>query len=144
MGKLVLIIDADDIERRYIAAILAADGFDLVQTGSIIEGLVYGLRANPAVVVVAEQVEAGAVPAADVLPVLRRLTDAPVMVIGGGDGGEEASAFSGADYYLARPFRPAELSSRARMLARRADPAPGDRQEPRVPDPQWSLGPVAA
>lgn len=140
----MLIIDADDIERRYIAAILAADGFDLVQTGSIVEGLVYGLRANPALVVVAEQAEAGAVPAADVLPVLRRLTDAPVMVVGGGGGDEETAAFSTADYYLARPFRPAELSSRARMLARRADPAAGDWQGSRVLDQHWSLGPVVA
>jgi len=116
--SLVLIIDPDQIERRYIAAILAADGFDLVQVASVIEGLVQAARREPSLVILAE--ETAPVSVEDAIAVLRRLTDAPLMVVGdGGDGEGLATLRAGGDFFLARPFTAPELAGRVRMLVRR-------------------------
>ncbi len=118
MENLVLIIDQDDIERRYIATVLAADGFDIIQVGSVVEGMVQEMAHEPALIVVAE--ETPPVGVDEVIALIRRLTSAPVMVVGGGgDTGELASLRSGGDYYLSRPFRGAELTARARLLVQR-------------------------
>jgi DNA-binding response OmpR family regulator len=119
MDTLVLIIDQDEIERRYIATVLAADGFDVIQVGNLVEGMVQEMAHEPALIVVAE--ETSPVRVDDVVALIRRLSNAPVIVVGdGGDSGEIASLRSGGDYYLARPFRGAELSARARLLIQRA------------------------
>jgi len=116
--SLVLIIDPDQIERRYIAAILAADGFDLVQVASVIEGLVQAARREPSLVILAE--ETAPVSVEDAIAVLRRLTGAPLMVVGDGGGGEGVATLrAGGDFFLARPFTAPELAGRARMLVRR-------------------------
>lgn len=121
----MLIIDPDEIERRYMAAILAADGFALIQVGGAIEGMVQTMEHDPALIVIAE--EAGPVGVQEVIPIFRRLTAAPLMIVGGGGGGggsEEGAALMGeGDYHLARPLRAPELALRARMLVRRRDPA---------------------
>lgn len=115
----MLIIDPDQTERRYLAAILAADGFDLVQVATVIEGLVQAARREPSLVVLAE--ETAPVSVEDAIAVLRRLTGAPLMVVGDGGGGEGmASLRAGADFFLARPFTAPELAGRARMLVRRS------------------------
>jgi DNA-binding response OmpR family regulator len=119
MDNLVLIIDQDDIERRYIATVLAADGFDIIQVASVVEGMVQEMAHDPALIVVAE--ETAPVRVDEVIALLRRLSKAPVIIVGGGDDSDElASLRGGGDYYLARPFRGAELSARARLLIQRA------------------------
>lgn len=114
-----MIIDQDDIERRYIATVLAADGFDIIQVGTVVEGMVQEMAHEPALIVVAE--ETPPVRMDEVIALIRRLTEAPVMVVGGGgDSGEITSLRSGGDYYLSRPFRGAELAARTRLLIQRA------------------------
>ncbi len=132
----MLIIDPDDIERRYIAAILAADGFDVFQVPSTIEGLVQAMKAGPDLVVISE--ETHPVRVHEAVSVLRRLTSAPLMIVGTGEsGGEMASLREGGDFYLTRPFGAPELASRVRMLIRRAGARPetaGERPEDRAND----------
>jgi DNA-binding response OmpR family regulator len=119
MGNLVLIIDQDDVERRYISTVLAADGFDIIQVASVVEGMVQEMAHDPVLIVVAE--ETAPVRVDEVIALLRRLSNAPVMIVGGGgDSDELASLRSGGDYYLARPYRGAELTARARLLIQRA------------------------
>lgn len=140
----MLIIDPDQIERRYMAAILAADGFDLVQVATAIEGLVQAARREPSLVILAE--ETGPVSVEDVIAVLRRLTAAPLMVVGDGGGGEGlASLRAGGDFFLARPFTAPELAGRARMLVRRSREGrtedAGAGQAGQKPQPPGSGGP---
>ena len=119
MEDLVLIIDQEDVERRYIATVLAADGFDLIQVATVVEGMVQAMAHDPALIIVSE--ECGPVRVDEVIALIRRLTEAPLMVVGGGgDSGELASLRGGSDYYLARPFRGAELAARARLLIQRS------------------------
>jgi two-component system alkaline phosphatase synthesis response regulator PhoP len=54
------------------------------------------------------------------LPLLRRLTESPIIVLG--SGGEMAmvrALFQGADFYLTRPVNVRELIARIRALLRR-------------------------
>jgi DNA-binding response OmpR family regulator len=118
MADLVVVIDVDETERRSVAAALAADGLDLVQVESVVEGLMRVVDKEPSLIVIAEG--PGPVQVVDVLPVIRRLTQAPVLVIGDDSGpGEGITLDRGADFFLARPFRPSELAVRARVLIQR-------------------------
>lgn len=119
MEDLVLIIDQEDVERRYIATVLAADGFDVIQVATVVEGMVQAMTHDPALIIVSE--ETSPVRINEVISLIRRLTEVPLMVVGGGgDTGELASLRGGSDYYLSRPFRGAELTSRARLLIQRS------------------------
>ena len=119
MEDLILIIVQEDVERRYIAAVLAADGFDLIQVPSVVEGMVQTMAHDPALIIIAE--ETSPVLLDELIALIRRLTAAPVMIVGsGGEGGELASLKGGGDYYLARPFRGTELAARARALIQRS------------------------
>jgi hypothetical protein len=80
-----LIIDQDDIERRYIATVLAADGFDIIQVGSVVEGMVQEMAHEPALIVVAE--ETPPVRVDEVIALIRRLSNAPVIIVGEAEKG---------------------------------------------------------
>jgi len=124
VGNLVLIIDPDDTERRYIATVLAADGFDLLQVAGLIEGMVMEMAHGASLIVLAE--DTGPVRVEDVIALIRRLSEAPLMIVGpAGGGGELAALRVGGDYYLERPFRAAELAARARSLIHRGRSADG-------------------
>ena len=127
MTGLVVVVDADETERRSVATALAADGLDLVQVESLVEGLVQAVNTEPALIIIAEG--PGPIRMDEVLPVYRRVTRAPLLVIGdGGDPGEDVLLDRGADFFLPRPFRPSELAVRARVLIQRGQ---GPRREPR-------------
>jgi DNA-binding response OmpR family regulator len=127
MASIVVVVDADEAERRSIASTLAADGFSLTQVESLVEGLVQALETNVELVVIAE--DKGPMGIDEVLPVYRRVTRAPLLVIGDGGGpGEDVLLDRGADFFLPRPFRPSELAVRARVLIQRG---PGPRRERR-------------
>lgn len=114
----MLIIDEDDTERRYIATLLAADGFDVIQVQSVVAGLVQEMAHEPALIILAE--ETSPVRVHEVIALLRRLSKAPVIVVGGGGEIDELTSLdSGGDYYLSRPVRGAELTTRARQLIQR-------------------------
>lgn len=118
MVGVVLIIDPDELERRRLQRAFADADLELVEAGSAIEGLFETLERDPLLILLAEQVpplEAG-----ELLLVLRRISGAPIIVIGGGDEPDEASALDlGADFYLRRPFGAQVAVARARALLRR-------------------------
>jgi two-component system KDP operon response regulator KdpE len=126
VDDLVLIVDRSSIERRYVAAILAADGFHVVQMAGVIEGFIEVMEKDPALIVLAEETEP--LQPEEVISVVRRVSSAPVMVLGGGElPAETPSLMSGGDFYLKRPFGPADLAGRARMLTSRRRATPEDR-----------------
>ena len=118
VNESVLIIDPSEAERLWLARALHGTKFEVIEAASAIEGLLETLERNPDLILLAEDVpplEAG-----DLLPVLRRLTAAPIMVIGGGGDPEEIAAVDlGADHYLRRPFSAQVLLARARAVLRR-------------------------
>ena len=129
VGSLVLIVDDNQLERRYMAALLAADGFDVVQVERAVEGLVAVTAVEPALVILASgaglAAEAKRVRVHQLVRVFRRITKAPVAIIGDPeptDGVE--SLVSGGDLFLPRGFSASELISRSRMLVRRQDDLP--------------------
>lgn len=126
MSSLVLIIDEDELERRYVGALLAADGFDVMQVEQAIEGMVAISAIEPSLVILALgptlTAEAGKVRIPQLVRVLRLITNAPLAVIGDPQPSDEIeSLVSGGDLYLPRKFGATELISRCRMLVRRKD-----------------------
>lgn len=114
----VLIIDADDLERRCLSQMFRQARFDIVEAAASVEGLFQILESDPALILLAEEMPP--LQAADLLTVLRHLTDAPIVVIGSGGGPDEVTALDdGADYYIRRPLSRAVLLARSRALLRR-------------------------
>lgn len=122
MPQKVLVIDQDDLERRRVVRDLAEAGMAVVEASSSVAGFLDVLEQLPDLIVMAEEMpplEAG-----DLLSLLRRLTDAPLIILGSGGEPPEVSALErGADAYLRRPFSPATLLAWARALLRRYRPS---------------------
>lgn len=118
MVALVLIIDPDEVERRRLRRALADAGLNLAEAKRPIEGLSEAMERDPDLILLAEQVPP--LEGRELLLVLRRITDAPVIIIGSGDEPEELDVLDlGADFYLRRPFDPRTAVARARALLRR-------------------------
>lgn len=122
MDDLVVVIDADRLERYFIAAALAADGLSVVQSARAVEGITRVMDWEPSLVVIAEDQEP--VDLEETLSLLRRVTRSPVIVIGSGDEPDEIRLLSkGGDFYIQRPVSASGLLLRVRALSRRGDPA---------------------
>jgi DNA-binding response OmpR family regulator len=123
MDGLVLIIDADELERRYISALLAADGFDVTQVARPAEGMIVAASGRPSVVILASQREGAdrqrSVRLKRLVRVFRRITGVPLVIIGDPETCDEVELLvSGGDFFLGRGFAASELISRIRMLLR--------------------------
>jgi len=118
MSQRVLVIDEDELERRQVVGDLLSAGMAVVEASSSVQGLFSVLEEAPDVIVMAEEMPP--LEADDLVSLLRRLTNAPLIILGGGDDPIEVSALDrGADAYLRRPFSLALLLARARALLRR-------------------------
>ncbi len=118
MAEPILLVDTNDVERRRLSRALEQAGFRVVEAASGVEGLFQVLESAPVLILLAEEVPP--LEAADLLMVLRRISDAPLIIIGrGGDPEEVAALEDGADFYARRPFSPEVLLARARALLRR-------------------------
>ncbi|MEE8518013.1 MAG: response regulator transcription factor [Dehalococcoidia bacterium] len=117
MPRLVL-IDTDEAERQHIAAALTSAGFEALEASGSVEGLLLVLDSSPDLIVIAEEMpplEAG-----DILQILRRASDAPIIVIGsGGEPDEVAILESGADSYMRKGASLRLLTARFNALLRR-------------------------
>ncbi len=97
MAEVVLIVDPDEVERQHLQRTFAVEGCYVVEAGGAIEGLLEALEQEPILILLAEEVPP--LQAGDLLPVLRRLTESPIIVIGnGGDPDEVAALDLGADF----------------------------------------------
>lgn len=140
MSSLVLIVDEDQLERRYISAILAADGFDIIQVEHAVEGMVAITAIEPALIILASgprlSEEARTVRIPQLVRVFRRITNAPLAIVGDPQPSDEIeSLVSGGDLYIPRSFGASELISRCRMLVRRTGEPPDPSAElDREPD----------
>ncbi len=118
MFENVLVIDSDDLERRRLRRALLKRGLTIFEADNAIAGLFETVEHDPDLILLAEEVRS--LVAGDLLAVLRLMTSAPIIVIGGGGEPEEVAMLeSGADFYLRRPFSPRVLVSRMGSLVRR-------------------------
>ncbi len=123
MPQLAL-IDADEVQRRRTASALAAAGFSILQASGSVEGLLQVLESGPDLIIVAEEMPP--LQAGDLIAVLRRVSDAPIIVIGDdGDPSEIAALASGADVYVRRRDSHRLLTARVIALIRRFPPREG-------------------
>ncbi len=118
VNEAILIIDAAEVERLWLVQACQRAKFKVIEAAGAIEGLFETLERNPDLILLAEEVPP--MQAGDLLPLLRRLTSAPIIIVGGGSDPEEVSAvYLGADVYLRRPFSARALVARAHALLRR-------------------------
>ena len=124
-GALVLVIEDEPPMRRFLRAMLRANGYQVVEAETAREGLVQAAGRNPEVILL----DLG-LPDADGVEVarqLRRSTRVPIIVISarGKEQDKVAALDNGADDYLTKPFDAPELLARIRVALRRAA-APDD------------------
>ena len=111
--------EIDDLELDWIASIFRQSGFEVVRASDAIEGLPKVLKVDPNLILLGEEVPP--VEVGDFLPVLRRLSDAPITIVGGrGLPLEMRALVMGTDFYLRRPIKRDVLFARARALLRRS------------------------
>lgn len=112
----VLVLVAEKTSSLIVA--IAQAGYQVMEVGSSGEALQETLRRALDVMIVPD--DADPVDGADLLPLLRQITSATIVVVG--EGGENRMAralFQGADAYWTHPVDTGEVSSRLRALLRR-------------------------
>ncbi len=112
----VLFLTTDDLS--YLMALVAQAGHKVVPAYTSYDMPSLLATARPEAVIIpegAEPLEEG-----DLLPYIRKSTDAAILVVGKG-GQEQATLalFRGADAYLTHPVEPAIVRGRLRALLRR-------------------------
>ena len=118
----ILVVDDDAVSRHVLAQTLASAGMPAVLVGSGLEALEYLAKAPPPSAVLLDLV----MPEPDGFAVLRflrnhpRLAELPVVVLTALDSDEDIERMfaRGADDYVHKPFRPAELVARLRVQTR--------------------------
>jgi DNA-binding response OmpR family regulator len=135
VGTLVLVINEDDIERRFMGSVLAADGFDVIQAPRAVDAIFAVAAGEPSLILMATRrglvFEAAHLPAHRLIRVIRRITDAPLVIIGDSQSADEISSMTnGGDVYLPRHYSVSELISRCWLLIRRQDPSLESRTRP--------------
>ena len=115
----ILIIETHEESRGATADLLAHDGFEVISEADSGDGVSRLIQRSPGLVIMSESMPP--LDTVELLPLIRRLTGAPIIVIG--EGGETAVVrclLQGADVYLSKPVNCRELHIRARSLYRDA------------------------
>lgn len=115
--KRLVLIDNDE-GRRYLVAALQDAGFVVIESLESDEGVRHVVEDVPHTVLMSEAMPP--INGTELLPVLRRLTKSPIIVLGSGDETAVVWAFlEGADAYLVREVSIRELLARLHALLRR-------------------------
>ena len=114
----VLMLDTEAESRGDLATAIVEAGFEVRRESSSGGGIAQVLEVNPDVILMSEEM-----PPLDgvvMLSLLRRMTMAPIIVVGStGESAAVEALLQGADMYVAEPVRPRELVARVRALVRR-------------------------
>lgn len=120
LGPMVLVIEDEAQIRRFLRAILMANGYRLIEAVTAQEGLMQAATRQPEIVIL----DLG-LPDLDGLEVTRRLrewTTIPIIVLSarGQERDKIAALDAGADDYVTKPFGVGELLARMRVALRHA------------------------
>lgn len=116
---IVLIISTDDCQ-ALIDALLGA-GFEVIVETSSVNAIRRLMEEDPVVIIVSEDMPS-TIEGLDLLPVLSRFSNAPVVIIGSGgneNGAMVEALLGGADEYYSRPVNLEVLLARIRAMLRR-------------------------
>jgi len=118
MGPLTALIIAANIRQPGLTIALENAGFQVIEASDSGEGVRHVLEQTPSIVVIGEDMPPLA--GVELLPLLRSLTDSPIITLGaGGETPMVDALLNGADVYLAIPVNLRELMARIRALLRR-------------------------
>lgn len=97
---------------------LVGNNFEVTYESDGGQGVARIIDMNPEVIVLSE--DTPVVGGVEYLPLIRRVTSAPIVIVGDGDDIRVVSALvNGADMYVRKPVNSQELVSRVRALSRR-------------------------
>ena len=126
MRSYLLIIETDDVLRRSMAELFLGEGIDVVVEADSGLGVAHIMQRNPEAILMGDNIPP--LDGVELLPLARRLTTSPIIVVGEGDETAVVRALlQGADMYLRKPVNYLELLSRVRALLRRSEPDPYSR-----------------
>ncbi len=118
MMPAILIIDDDPATRRVLRSALATEGYRTWEAASAREGLVAFAARAPQVVLLDIELPNGG--GFEALASLRDASDVPVLVMSNTPTDQVEALDSGANDYVLKPFREAELLARLRAVLRTA------------------------
>ena len=120
MRSYMNILEIDDDIRRSMVELFRSESFDVVEEVDSSGGITRIMQSNPGIIIMAEDMPP--LDGVELLPLIRRLTRAPIIVLGlGGETAVVKALMDGADMYLKKPLNYRELLSRVRALFRRMD-----------------------
>ena len=121
-----LVIDGDAELRTLVASQLVGQGYDVAEVPDG-RSVPAALEQSPPALVIVD-VELADTDGFDILRLLRRATDAPVIVVTnkGGETDRITGLDLGADDYVVKPVSIPELMARVRAVTRRSRPAPAE------------------
>ena len=115
----VLFIGLNEPLQIALTDVFTESGYETVSESDPSEGTTMAMSRPPNLIVLAE--DTPDIEGKIVLQSLRRLTDAPIIVVGAGSETVVVKALlDGADIYMSRPISSHEMLSRARSLLRRS------------------------
>ena len=113
----ILILGIDQDLRVTVVDLLQTEAHEAVVKGDSSDGVAEVMKCSPSLIIMSEEMPP--LEGVELLPLLRRLTASPIIVVGA--GGETAivkALLQGADMYISRPINYRELLSRIRALLR--------------------------
>ena len=120
MRSYILILEIDDDTRRSVVELFQSESFDVAEEVDSSGGITRVMQGSPDIIIMAEDMPS--LDGVDLLPLMRRLTRAPIIVLGfGGETAVVKALMDGADMYLKKPLNYRELVSRVRAMSRRMD-----------------------
>ena len=120
MRSYILILEIDDDTRRSVVELFQSESFDVAEEVDSSGGITRVMQGSPDIIIMAEDMPS--LDGVELLPLMRRLTRAPIIVLGfGGETAVVKALMDGADMYLKKPLNYRELVSRVRAMSRRMD-----------------------
>ena len=120
--KTILVVDDDPDARQIASTILASEGYGVIEADSA-ERALEAIRSRRVDLVILDLALPGT-PGLELLAMLRRHHDVPVLIISGNDDVNTriVGLRVGADDFVVKPVAPGEISARVGALLRRSEP----------------------